>query len=333
MSVNDDLYQRAKSFITDVFKELGISKLEERLSEIKNEIDVTGTYTHRFSELEHGVRMAWRNSNRCIGRLYWKSLILNDKRHITTTDEVFTALEEHLQKATNNGKILPLITVLPPKRQDGTKPFRIWNKNLIRYAAHQQEDGSIIGDPEQLAFTKFCKQWGWSGSNGAFDILPVVIQVNGKDPVWRDLNTSLVMEVKLEHPEYAWFSDLKLKWHALPVISDMVLEIGGIQYPAAPFNGWYMVTEIGSRNLGDEKRYNMLPVIAQKMGLETGKQNPFWKDKAMVVLNEAVYHSFKKAGVTLTDHHAASDQFMRFMQNEDAEGRGVRSFHLCQVLP
>jgi len=320
-----ELYHKAKTFILQVYDELGIPDATKRLNEIRVEIDSTGTYTHTFQELEQGARMAWRNSNRCIGRLYWKSLVLNDKRDVTKSEEVFDALEGHLSKATNNGKILPLITVFPPQHPNGNTPFRIWNKNLIRYAAHEQEDGTLVGDPDQLIFTNLCKKWGWKGNNNAFDLLPIVVQENGKEPQWRSLNPSLILEVDLEHPDHPWFANLQLKWHAVPLISDMVLEIGGIQYPAAPFNGWYMVTEIGSRNLGDEKRYNQLPVIASKLGLNTDKSNPFWKDKALVVLNEAVFYSFQKAGVTLADHHAASEQFMKFIRNEEAEGRVVKA--------
>jgi nitric-oxide synthase len=325
MIANTTLFQKASSFLEQVYKELDLPSLEQRLADVQQEIESTETYTHTFEELEHGARMAWRNSNRCIGRLYWKSLVLNDKRNVTQSNEVFEALEEHLQKATNSGKILPLITVFPPQHPNETPPFRIWNKNLIRYAAHEQADGSLMGDPDQLAFTKLCKLWGWSGKGGNFDLLPLVVQEQGDLPVWRSLNQNLILEVDLEHPEYKWFSDLQLKWHAVPLISDMVLEMGGIQYPAAPFNGWYMVTEIGSRNLGDEKRYNQLPIIANKLALNTDKSNPFWKDKALVVLNEAVHFSFQKAGVTLADHHAASEQFMKFIRNEEAENRTVNA--------
>jgi nitric-oxide synthase len=325
MKANAELFQKASSFLEQVYKELDLPSLEQRLADVEQQIESTGTYTHTFEELEHGARMAWRNSNRCIGRLYWKSLVLNDKRNISTTAAVFDSLEEHLSKATNNGKILPLITVFPPQLADGNTPFRIWNKNLIRYAAHEQANGSLIGDPDQLAFTKLCKQYGWSGNGGNFDLLPLVVQSQGESPVWRSLKQTSILEVDLEHPEYKWFSDLQLKWHAVPLISDMVLGVGGILYPAAPFNGWYMVTEIGSRNLGDEKRYNQLPIIANKLGLNTDKSNPFWKDKALVVLNEAVHFSFQKAGVTLADHHAASEQFMKFIRNEEGEGRSVKA--------
>jgi nitric-oxide synthase len=120
-------------------------------------------------------------------------------------------------------------------------------------------------------------------------------------------------------------SELQLKWHAVPVVSDMLLEVGGIRYPAAPFNGWYMGTEIGSRNLGDDLRYDLLPVVAARMGLHTACASVLWKDRAMLVLNEAVRHSFERAGVMLTDHHEASDQFMRFIRNESAAGRAVKA--------
>jgi nitric oxide synthase oxygenase domain/subunit len=40
----------------------------------------------------------------------------------------------------------------------------------------------------------------------------------------------------------------------------MLFDCGGIQFPAAPFNGWYMGTEVGSRDLCDPQRYNISEV-------------------------------------------------------------------------
>ena len=88
MQSTETLFQKAASFINALYQELDIPGVDERVNEVKNEIEKTGTYTHTFQELEHGVRMAWRNSNRCIGRLYWKSLILNDKRNISSTKDL-----------------------------------------------------------------------------------------------------------------------------------------------------------------------------------------------------------------------------------------------------
>ena len=92
MKANAEIYQKASSFLNQVYQELGLPALEQRLLDVQQEIEMIGTYTHLPIELEHGARLAWRNSNRCIGRLYWKSLVLNDKRNVANTNEVFDAL-------------------------------------------------------------------------------------------------------------------------------------------------------------------------------------------------------------------------------------------------
>lgn len=48
---------------------------------------------------------------------------------------------------------------------------------------------------------------------------------------------------------------------------------GGIRYSAAPFNGWYMGTEIGARNHVDDNRYNVLPAVAQALGIDTQRED------------------------------------------------------------
>lgn len=72
----------------------------------------------------------------------------------------------------------------------------------------------------------------------------------------------------------------------------MMLDVGGIEFTACPFNGWYMGTEIG-RDLADVNRYNKLPEIAEKMGLDTRTNLSLWKDKALVELNFAILSSFQ----------------------------------------
>jgi nitric-oxide synthase len=95
----------------------------------------------------------------------------------------------------------------------------------------------------------------------------------------------------------------------------------GIRYPAAPFSGWYMCTEVGSRDLGDSGRYDQLPVIARQPGLRMDSDRTLWKDKSMTELNLAVLHSSSEAGVTMTDHHARSARFLRHVAREQREGR------------
>uniref|UniRef100_A0A8B9EZF1 Nitric oxide synthase 3 n=1 Tax=Amazona collaria TaxID=241587 RepID=A0A8B9EZF1_9PSIT len=114
----------------------------------------------------------------------------------------------------------------------------------------------------------------------------------------------------------AWFEELGLRWYALPAVSNMLLEIGGLEFPAAPFNGWYMSSEIGTRNLCDSHRYNLLPEVALRMGLDTRTTSSLWKDKAAVEVNIAVLHSYQVAKVTIVDHHAATESFVKHMENE-----------------
>src|SRR5260370_5580302 len=51
-----------------------------RLRQVRAEIAETGTYVHTRRELTFGAHVAWRNSSRCIGRLYWRSLLVLDRR-------------------------------------------------------------------------------------------------------------------------------------------------------------------------------------------------------------------------------------------------------------
>ncbi|MFM8717787.1 MAG: nitric oxide synthase oxygenase, partial [Spartobacteria bacterium] len=252
---------------------------------------------------------------------FWPSLKVRDLRHISDPAEVHQALLEHLQSATNGGKIEPLITVFAPATSDGPA-MRIWNHQLLGYAGYEQPDGSILGDPKNTAFTREALALGWKGPGTRFDLLPLIIQKRGCAPMLFPPPYAQAREVSLTHPTLPWFSELGLKWYAVPILSDMRLRMGGIDFPAAPFNGWYMGTEIGSRDLGDGARYDMLPAIAEKMGIDR-EHDPLWKDRALVELNAAVIFSYEQAGVRIVDHHSASSEFMEFAAREMKAGRAV----------
>jgi len=320
----DGLICLANTFIRQFYLEMNLEHVEYRLAQIESEIRSKGSYTHTPDELLFGAKIAWRNSNRCIGRLFYESLELLDRRDLNSSDDIFQAIVEYLDHASNGGRIKPTICVFKPKDPVTNEQVTIWNNKLIRYAGYQIDD-TIIGDPEEVAFTKACQKMGWKESGTAFDILPVVVEVPGSGPKWYSLPKEVCLQVPIEHPEYEWFKDFGLRWYAVPVISNMVLEIGGIHYTAAPFNGWFMSTEIGCRNLGDRSRYNMLPQIAQKMSLDVHNRAVLWKDRAITELNTAVIHSFQKMGVTLVDHHSASRQFMRFTELERTQKRNVNA--------
>jgi len=321
---NNEIFLKAESFLKVCYQELEMTeKLQDRLEEVKNEIQQSGTYFHTNDELTHGARMAWRNSNRCVGRLYWKTLKVIDARHLTDEDDIFKAMEHHIDYAFNNGRIRSTITVFRQKMPNEKEGPRILNQQLIHFAGHLQEDGSVIGDPAEVEYTKWCKQQGHVFENTPFDVLPHGIQWPGKEQKIKTFTLPKDVIIPITHPDYDWFNELGLFWYAVPIISEMMLEIGGIFYTAAPFNGWYMGTEIGSRNFGDAHRYNMLPVIANKIGLDTKNDNSLWKDRAILELNRAVLHSFEKAGVPISSHHESSEQFIQFEESEHRRGREV----------
>lgn len=317
-----ELAEEARAYLHLFHQEHGtLAAFARQCKLVEREIEQKGIYTHTYEELVHGARVAWRNAARCIGRLQWQSLHVRDLRHLQNADEIFAALVEHLRLATNGGKIRSMISIFAPQIP-GRSGIRIWNSQLIRYAGYLQQDGTIIGDPLQRELTEILRLLGWQGGReGHFDVLPLVIQMPGQPPEIFELPCDVILEVPLSHPTYAWFAHLGIKWHALPVISNMRLEIGGISYTAAPFNGYYMGTEIGARNLGDQGRYNLLPLIAHCMGLDTRSDRTLWKDRALVELNVAVLHSFTQHGVTIVDHHTASRQFMHYAEKEKHEGR------------
>ncbi|WP_084962480.1 nitric oxide synthase oxygenase [Thermoactinospora rubra] len=311
--------REAESFIRLYCRENGGSP-EARLREVVKEVAVHGTYTHTPEELAFGARVAWRNSNRCIGRLYWRSLRVRDRRRVTTAEGVALECVQHLREATNDGKIRPTITVFAPDLPWRRAP-RILNEQLIRYAGHRMDDGTIVGDPRNADLTDVAAKLGWEGRGTRFDVLPLVIHPGRGKPLLCNLPGDAVLEVPIVHPEYEWFAELGLRWHAVPAISDMCLEIGGICYPCAPFNGWYMGTEIGARNFADADRYAMLPEVARRLGLDTSTERTLWRDHALVELNVAVLHSFERAGVTMTDHHTESRRFLKHLEKEERAGR------------
>lgn len=269
------------------------------------------------------ARLAWRNALRCVGRLHWKSLHVVDATAVTAADDIFAALCRHLSLAHNGGRIRPVMTLFQPWSEGG-HGIRIWNHQLIRYAGYPQSGGGILGDPASVRFTRLILDLGWRppGGAGRFDILPLLLETGGRLYL-REWPAAAILEVPLRHRGFSWFEKLGLKWYAVPAIADMLLAAGAQVYPAAPFNGWYMGTEIGARNLGDEARYHQLPVIAEKLGLDTSQTRNLWRDHALLVLNEAVLHSFEDAGVRLVDHHQATAEFEQFCGLEQAHGRSV----------
>ncbi|KAK3607684.1 hypothetical protein CHS0354_010673 [Potamilus streckersoni] len=334
---------------------------EKRWADILNAIENTGTYDLTVDELIFGAKTAWRNAPRCIGRIQWSKLQLFDARHVSTARGMFEAICNHIKYGTNDGNIRSAITIFP-HQISGRRSFRVWNSQLFSYAGYKQSDGTVIGDPFHVEFTEItrkfphyaifgfaqvCQKLGWKGKNGRFDILPLVLQANEHDPEFFDIPPELVLEVEMKHPKFPWFADLGLKWYSLPAVSNMMFDCGGLEFTAAPFNGWYMSTEVGARDLCDPNRYNILETVAQKMQLDTRKNSSLWKDIALVEINVAVLYSYQMhddhcgrftlrinaKGVTIMDHHTAAESFMSHLENEQRLRGGCPSDWVWIVPP
>jgi len=264
-----------------------------RVSSVRTAIRSRGSYLQTYDELLAGARLAWRNHSRCVGRAIWHTLELRDARHVRTADDVAAECIRHLTESTNGGKLRPTITVFA---DPGNGPaISIVNRQLIGYAGYRRED-RFIGDPANVELTDLAIELGWSAPHGRFDVLPLILSVDG-ELSWYPVPESAVLRIALSHPDYPHIADLGLTWHANPAVSNMILASGGLRYPAAPFTGWFVATEIGARDLVDHDRYDQLDNVADAVGLSRGR-NDLWRDRAMVILTEAVMHSFAQAGVT-----------------------------------
>ncbi len=291
-----------------------------RIGQVLEEIRSSGTWTQTSEELGFAARIAWRNSGRCIGRLYWRGLHLRDCRDLERPEEIAAALFDHLRFAFNGGNLRPAISVFPAGTPGRPGP-RIWNPLLLRYAGLQLRSGKQVGDPAQNDLTRRIMELGWEPDGTDFDLLPLVIEVPGEEPALFELPEDCRHETWIRHPHHPWLEGLGLRWNCIPAVSDMMLDAGGIQYRLAPFNGWYLNTEIAARNLTDTNRYNLLPVVAEAMGLDISDDRTLWRDKALILLNEAVLHSFDRDGVKMADHHSAGHEFLEFCREEQKAGR------------
>jgi nitric-oxide synthase len=294
--------------------------VERRLAAATAELGRRGQCSLSHGELAFGARLAWRQAERCVGRLYWQGLELFDRRDLHRAAEMAEALFEHLRFAYNGGDLRPAISVFDPGQPDLPGP-RIWNPQLLRYAGYRSAGGRQIGDPAQNRLTSRLMQLGWRPSGDPFELLPVVIETEAEGPCLFPLPADCRQEVAIRHPRHGWLERLALRWHAIPAVSEMALDLAGTLYRMVPFNGWYLDTEIAARNFSDVNRFNLMPRIAEGMGLDIRDDRSLWRDQAQLLLAEAVLYSFDQAGVTISDHHGIGHEFLEFCRAEQSQGR------------
>jgi nitric-oxide synthase len=302
----------------------------QRVAAVRREVAETGTYEHTPAELTAGAKLAWRNHTRCVGKLYWRSLTVLDRRSLRTPTQLRDALLDHLRWAGNGGQIRPAISVFAPDRPGQPGP-RVRNRQLVGYAGHARPDGTVLGDRSERELTDLAGKHGWApDAPGPFDLLPLMIET-ADGTIIHDVPPELALEVPLGHPSLPGLGELELRWYGFPTVSDMTLLIGGIRYPLAPFTGWYVAPEISARDLTDPHRYGLLERIGTAFGLDTA--SALWRDRTLVELTAAVLWSFEQAGVRIDDHHIATNRFHRYTQAERRHGREVEAEWAWMIPP
>lgn len=305
---------------------------ESRVKEVLEQLREKGTYTHSIDEITWGAKSAWRNAARCSGRIVWRTLKLFDCRHVTTAQDMFKAMIRHFDYSYNKGNIRPALTLFR-ERREGEIDLRVWNYQMLGYAGYKQEDGSVIGDPVNCGFTEFCQSLGWTGQGEMYDLLPVVLSGTDGLPVLFEIPDSMNLTVKIHHPTIPAISNMGLEWIGIPGVSNMMLEAGGIQYTASPFTGWFLSTEVASRDLLDVQRYNLLEPLGQALNLDMSSNATMWKDEVCLELNKAVLDSYTKAGVTMVDQFTNAEQFMTHFAAEHKERGGCPADWVWVVPP
>lgn len=319
--------EEAFSFLDQFYRENEVSdaSLAARKREVAFDLLRFRYYEHTPEELAYGARLAWRNHSRCIGRLLWRSLEVVDCRSVVESDAMAGRIIDHMRAALGDGRVRSIISVFAPIKRNAL-PHYVESAQIVQYAGYIDpgDPRIVVGDRQQVEYTRIAISLGWKPKRppGRFDVLPFCIrEAAGKRRLY-DVDPSVIKEISIEHPHYASIGQIGLKWYAVPLVSNMILTIGGIDFPCAPFNGFYMGTEIASRDFADENRYDLLPVIAEAIGIDhKSTSSIFWKDRALTEINFAVLHSFRAAGVSIVDHHTASQQYMDFVRHEQAEGR------------
>ncbi len=103
---------------------------------------------------------------------------------------------------------------------------------------------------------------------------------------------------------------------SVPVISNFMMNLGGIKYPCAPFNGWFVSTEI-CRNLIE--RYQVSNHLARALKMDLN--DPFLPQKVSTELEHAILYSFQRQGITIIDPLTVGKSFITHCKRERNCGR------------
>lgn len=235
-----------------------------------------------------------------------------------------------------DGILSCVVFAFAPKRPNRLG-HKVWNQQLLAFAGYRQEDGTILGDPMTASLTDAIIALGWEppAIRTRWDLLPLVTVADGDVPFITPIPADAFPVVNISHPDprrALAFEKLGLSWVPAPALSGLGFDLGGLQYTAAPFIGWFMDAEIGVRDLADSFRYNCLPEIVAALDL-IGQDQQYDElpqnqqllllSQAQAELNYAVHWSFTQAGVRMSDTLTAATMYTNF-DDQHLETHGFR---------
>ncbi len=298
---------------------------EDRVAEVRDEIERTGTYVHTSAELTFGARVAWRSSARCIGRLYWRSLHVRDRRHVLAPDEVAAECVGHLDEATRRGRD-PLddhrvrARTPRPHRARGSEraahPLR-GLPHRRRVAGRPAATSSSPTTPARSAGSRprrwggsTCSRW-WSRRRRLGRAGPAALRgAAGR----RSSRSSWPTPTTRGSPNSACAGtrcrrSATCRWRSAASATRPRPSTAGTWAPrSAPATSpTPTATTCWPRSPGGS-------------AWTPRTERTLWRDRALVELNLAVQHSFDEAGVTMADHHTESQRFLRTSPRGEAPG-------------
>ena len=283
----------------------------------------TGTYAHTTAELTFGARVAWRNSSRCIGRLYWRTLQVRDRRHVTDAAQLAGEAFAHLREATNGGRIRPTHHRVRPGHARAARP-----EDLERAAdpvrrlppAGRRRSSATRATPASPAPLLGL---GWPGGPGTpFDVLPLVVRSPAAGPRCSTLPER--RRARGAARATPTLSVVRRAGAALARRARHLQHVPGDRRRLLPGRALQRLVH-GHRDRrpqpGRRHRYDLLPVVADRLGLDTATDRSLWRDRRWSSSTAPCCTPSTRAGVTIADHHTESRRFLTHLAREERAGR------------
>ncbi len=150
---------------------------------------------------------------------------------------------------------------------------RIHNDQLIRYAGHRTPSGAVRGDGQYVEFTDRAVALGWRRPDppGRFDVLPLLVSARRRRAGdLRAARPTRCWRSRCRHPDHDWFAELRLRWHAVPAISNMPLRDRRRHLPGRPVQR--LVPRHRDRRPQPRRRRPLRPAAGHRRAARAGHQ-------------------------------------------------------------